>query len=389
MRRWLRDKALTYPDLGTVLGALGHQWNAEGIPITRQNCHLQFVDPLVSGVSYTWRRGMDAAEGMQVRAAVRQSQRYQNSPTRLMVEGDADMYRRPLVDLDPLMDFPILIDLKREGATDYIAVSPPVPSARGTCFTLATDQPGGFTDDQIAQILRTGSLLGPVLDVFALRHIGASLLSAYLGSRTGRDVFSGALSRGALETVHGVILFTDLRQSTRLSQMLEPQAYVDALNDFFAPVGSAIANAGGEVVKFVGDGALSLFQTDSADPFKAAERAVSASTDLLQRLATISDRREAAGHRRLDCGIGLHVGDVLYATVGSDAHRDIAVTGSAVNLAMRLQKLSREIGNRVLASAEFVALSPEMFECAGEFEISGFSGRRAVYRLSSHGTMSW
>jgi adenylate cyclase len=110
------------------------------------------------------------------------------------------------------------------------------------------------------------------------------------------------------------------------------------LNEYFEVVASKVHAHGGNVLKFIGDGVLAVFSADSAHERTAARTALSAAREVVAELST---------HKLADslcAGIGLHIGTAMYGNVGSANRLDFTVIGPAVNLAFRLEALTKQLG---------------------------------------------
>src|SRR5215217_4301883 len=109
---------------------------------------------------------------------------------------------------------------------------------------------------------------------------------------------------------------------------------------------------GGEVLKFIGDAMLAIFPI-GADAARTCAAALNAAERAQSALADENRRRASAGRPRIDYGLALHVGDVMYGNIGSDTRLDFTVIGPAVNVTSRLQTLTKELRRQVLLSAPF------------------------------------
>lgn len=142
------------------------------------------------------------------------------------------------------------------------------------------------------------------------------------------------------------VLFLDIRGFTAMSHVRSAGETVDLLNDFFAAMVEIVDRHGGIVNKFLGDGFLALFGAPLADP-KAADHALAAGRDML---AAVDDWNRARPAQALRVGIGIHAGDAVTGTVGSAQRKEYTVIGDTVNLAARLEQLTKETGARLLVS---------------------------------------
>ena len=119
--------------------------------------------------------------------------------------------RRRVDVADEELDFPILHDLKAEGATDYFAL--PVKSALGTNYTVtyATDRIGEFTAQEISDLTRVSQSLPLLADLHSQRRIASNILNAYLGPKTGPKILAGQIRRGTAEEITAVLWASDAR----------------------------------------------------------------------------------------------------------------------------------------------------------------------------------
>ena len=137
-------------------------------------------------------------------------------------------------------------------------------------------------------------------------------------------------------------------------------------------IGAAIEAGGGEILKFMGDGLLAVFPLDgegasSCDrALAAAEQAVAGSRELDELLAR-------NGEPPLRFGLGLHVGEVEYGNIGTRQRLDFTVIGPAVNMASRLESLTKELGVPALASAEFALGTSRSLPSLGRHRLRGIA----------------
>ena len=157
--------------------------------------------------------------------------------------------------------FPIFGDLLKEGLTDYLAFVAPFDAAKqqGMMGSWSTNSRGGFSDDEIEALISVQDRLAVAAKMAVRGDVAKSALMTYLGPNAGQRVLSGQIKRGDGETIRAAIVWGDLRNSTAMAEQLGRQAYIDNLNSFFDNVAGAVADAGGEILDFVGDGFLAIF----------------------------------------------------------------------------------------------------------------------------------
>ena len=139
------------------------------------------------------------------------------------------------------------------------------------------------------------------------------------------------------------ILFADIRDFTSLSESMSPQENFNFLNSYLVHMEPVITAHGGFIDKYIGDAIMALFP-DSPDA------ALRCSLAMLEKLEEYNDGRRRAGYRPIKIGVGINTGIVILGTVGGAARMDGTVIGDAVNLAARLERLTKEYRVSILIS---------------------------------------
>lgn len=176
-----------------------------------------------------------------------------------------------------------------------------------------------------------------------------------------RDTFGRFVSRDVAEAVlsgHAPltgerrevsILFQDIRGFTTLSERTDPEELVRILNQFFTEMVAAVEAEGGIVKQFTGDGVMALFGAPVSHP-DDPERAVRAALGMVGRLAELNVRLRAQQAPQLQIGVGIHTGEVVAGQIGPDERIEYAVVGDPVNVASRIEGLTKEVGATILVS---------------------------------------
>jgi len=160
------------------------------------------------------------------------------------------------------------------------------------------------------------------------------------------DRLLAASSEPASEIRTVCVLFLDIRGFTAMTRVRPANETVALLNDFFAEMIGVVDRHNGIINKFLGDGFLALFGAPLKDP-SAATNALAAARGMLDAVDAWNRARPA---QALRIGIGIHIGDAVTGTVGSPQRKEYTVIGDTVNLAARLEQLTKETGSRLLVS---------------------------------------
>lgn len=147
------------------------------------------------------------------------------------------------------------------------------------------------------------------------------------------------------------LLFCDLRDFTPLAERLDSRQTVALLNDFHSRMVAKIFEHGGTLDKFMGDGLMSYFGAPAPQP-DHAERAVRCAIAMDADLARWNQERALQGAAVLRMGIGIHTGTVVLGDIGAPQRRDYTAIGDAVNVASRVEQLTKEAGVSILVSEE-------------------------------------
>jgi adenylate cyclase len=224
--------------------------------------------------------------------------------------------------------------------------------------------------------------LSAAMEPITMRKSTQSLLRTYLGDGPSEAVCNGTIRRGERTTLEAVVMFTDLRGFTALSDTATEEDLFEALNGYFDVVVQAVEEMNGDVLKFMGDGILSIFAIPTPDVRTLrCEQAVRAAQKALSDLALLNETRAQAHKPSLDIGVGINSGQVSYGNIGSPGRLDFTVLGGAVNLSSRIEGLTKSIGQRVLATKAVADTCPDVFQSCGLHEVRGLTQPIEIFHL--------
>jgi len=374
---WLMDEALADTAMTDLVKGCCQRLHAAGVPLLRALVSYRTLHPLFGAVWLTWHRvnGMGTYEMPHGQLG---TEVFRKSPFFHMLDTGVPFLRRKLEGADALLDFPVLHDMVEQGATDYLAGNVPFgantsmeASEDGIFVSWATDRPGGFSETDIRSLRRIQKRLAVACKVRIKNEIAHNIVTAYLGPDPGRRVMDGKIRRGDGESIHAVIWYSDLRNSTRLGENLSPDDYLAALNSYFECTAGAVLDKGGQVLLLIGDAVLAIFPTAQAGEKAAAEKALSAAHEASTRMDLVNEERQRKGETRLACGLALHVGDLTYGNIGVPQRLQFTVVGPAANEVSRIEALTKALDRPMLASAAFARLAGESWESLGSHVVKG------------------
>lgn len=178
------------------------------------------------------------------------------------------------------------------------------------------------------------------------------------------------------------ILFSDIRDFTTLSETLQPRQVLELLDDYFGHMAHIVMARDGIVNKFLGDGMLACWGVPD-DREDHAELAMRAALDMRAKLEELNAHREQQGKPRLRVGIGLHTGVVAAGMLGGAEQHEYTIIGDAVNLASRVEGLTKTHGVDILVSESTWSKGGGRFagERLGEMHVKGRREPVVVYTL--------
>ncbi len=193
------------------------------------------------------------------------------------------------------------------------------------------------TNDEIGQLARSfNSMLVGIRDREKVKDVFGRMVSPEVREK----LLEGSLSLGG-ETARVAVLFSDIRDFSSISERMTAQEVVAMLNEYLTEMSVAVRNWGGYINNFIGDAIVVVFGAPMEQP-DIETRAVCAAIEMRQRLESLNRRRKSIGLELLRSGIGISTGEVVAGQMGSLDRFLYTVIGDAVNVAARLEALTKE-----------------------------------------------
>ncbi|KQT83633.1 adenylate cyclase [Methylobacterium sp. Leaf465] len=356
--------------LDDIFVAFCRRLREAGIPVARGTIHLRTHHPLWLGTRILWRTGLEAAALQNFEYGIVETDQFKLSPAAEIFNGAERVRKRLEEPAQPATDYGIYRDLRAEGLTDYVAWPLHYTLGKSHIVTFSADRPGGFAPDDLDLLASLLPALSVVTEVRHKNRLTRLLLDTYVGPHASEMILNGATRRGSGVTVEAAIMVIDLRGFTEISELWPRDDVIALLNDYFDAISLPIERHGGEILKFMGDGLLAIFHLDTPAACTAAQ---SAALEARAAMRALNAARAERGQPRLGYGIGVNVGAVMYGNIGSRSRLDFTIIGPAVNVAARLESLTKVLDVSVLFSGAFAARSSDGHQLVplGTFPLRG------------------
>ena len=346
---WLHRRAMKPWRVRELAVDLPAQLDEIGIPLMRMHIGIPILHPLFMVGAYTWfgdgrvdvdnyRRGQPSGEMWRV------------SPTRPVYEAGETTGRFRMLDGEGIEEHPLLRRSLENGGTDHLVQltgfedrTMPLEEQEGIIISYTSCARDGFSDDDLELLCRFRLPLSVVLRYLTQNRLVDDILNAYLGPYSGRRVYAGQVQRGDGDLIDAVILFSDLRRSSKLAEKYDLHGFLKILNQYFEITAGTVLEHGGEVLRYIGDASLAIFPYENFDSEEHACRvALATALDAVDRGRALNNKRATKGEPPIGFGTGLHVGTVMYGNIGTPTRIEFTVIGQAANEAARIESQCRD-----------------------------------------------
>ncbi len=391
--QWIVEQGLRGAPETEILAGFCQRMVADGLPLLRVNVSQPTLHPTVGGHLFIWHRDNGTVEENWERSIKQTGQAAEKSPFYAMINEGLPELRIRLSETNEGTGFPLVDQLREQGATDYLiwrtsfGTGDQLGTREGLFSSWATDQPGGFRDEDLASIRQVLPTLSYAVKAASTYRIANSMVETYLGKDAGGRVLSGEILRGSGETIKAVLWYCDLQGFTRLSETTPRDQLIELLNDYFELMVGKIQSHGGDVLKFMGDGLLAIFRLDG-DEAGVCREVLDAAEQAIAGVVELNESRWKAGLPVSSFYTALHLGDLNYGNIGSPDRLDFTVVGPAVNEVSRIESLCRSLDQELIISSAFADAadgSRDRLVSLGRYALRGVRRPQELFTLAVDG----
>ena len=391
LMNWLVSQGLPGLPENDLIRGFCERGRAAGLELSRGLVFIDTLHPIFEGRGFRWNdTETNESDSFEYGSSSEgdAAQNWRRSTFYHMLEHGHEELRIDLADCASL-DFSMISELAEKGHRHFVAFVHRFGEA-GTIGQMdcvysywLTRRAYGFGEQGLSALRDLVPVLALAIKSAAQVDIARTLGRVYLGRDASEQVLRGRISRGVTERINAVLWFSDLRGSTAISESVTPDEIIPFLNDYAQAAIDAIHDAGGDVLKLIGDGVLAMFTSE--DLAAARRAALRAEHHFRQNVTSLNVRRAADGRPTTSAYVGLHVGEVFYGNIGSEDRLDFTVVGPAVNEVSRIASMCRSVDRELLASSAFRtgldATAQRYLVSTGRFALRGIGRAQDLYTL--------
>jgi class 3 adenylate cyclase len=265
----------------------------------------------------------------------------------------------PAVQAGLLVAFSMLLVVAASVTLHRVAVVGTAVVAAVVCGGVMSRLGGATHVSQMLLVLATGASVLVYVETrsmrlirrFAAEQVRRDRLERYFSPGVAARLMNQTSASGQGDHREVSVLFADIRDFTAMSASMEGGAIMKMIDEYLRAMATVVFSHGGTLDKFLGDGLLAYFGAPVVQR-DHARRAVACALDMQQALRELNERRAGRGQRPLVAGHGIHSGRVVVGTIGTDQRREFTVIGDPVNVASRVEGLTKQLAEPILVSAE-------------------------------------
>jgi len=383
---WLIDQGLLGGKITTVFESYCQRLRDLGLPLWRAHIAMRTLHPSYGSQTFTWieRRGIETKAWANSRGGLPE---FAASPFSWMLRQGLTSAHWRLSGAEGSREFALFDELARGGATAYAAEivqfadDGVIQGRTGMLASYCTREASGFSEGDRKILSRLNKRLALTVKALLNIDIARNILDTYIGTEAGRRVLAGEIHQGYHTAIQTVIYFADIRGFTTLTERLPAFELIPLLDLTMECMIKPVIEAGGHVLKFIGDGVLASFELTPSKQGRVTAAALRAALAALSLMDEANAKRANSQVPAITFDVALHVGEVLYGNVGAAERLDFTVIGPSVNEASRIEALCDKHGVHLLMSDVFARSLADSggLRSIGEQSLRGSGRRRELF----------
>ena len=253
-----------------------------------------------------------------------------------------------------------------EQATDFITLSLKNTDMPTNKLMLATAQTAGFSLKQGYDLQLLSALLASYTSEFLHHRSINQFMGVYLGQDVAAKVLRGQMARGDVQHIEAAIWFSNIDSSDEVTNDYQAEKHIGDLNSYYHQLISLIESNGGQVLKFMGDGILAMFEGD-----QSCHLALEAAVESLKV------------NHPYKHSVSLHYGTFDFGNIGSEKRLDFTAVGPQIQLASKIQSLASHLDCALLGTDAFAEKVQGCLKPLGYYRLEGIKQLQQLHVLNS------
>lgn len=369
-----------------ILKMITNKIEEENIPVDRMSIGNLVIHPLLCAETYQWVKGSNL---------ITSENKFKVELNEIQMKESPFIYMRKnnIKCLDTRLnsekyDFPHFTNLLKDGFIHYISFFKSYDTQgltidtenqnipEGLICSYCSKSDNGFTIKEKKILEKISLYLSISIRPIHLLNMTKIISESYLGRITGRKVLSGEMTRGNFELIDSIILFGDFKNFTNITEKNNYKKIINSINYYYEIINNLVTSNKGEILKFMGDGFLAIFNLKEHD--NLYKKSYDTAKDIIKQVN--NSKYEKLINLKID--LALHLGKVCYGNIGSNTRLDFTVIGQAVNEASRIEKICDKLNINLLLSEKYLmesSLNSQDFNYHGAFKLKGVDNKIIVY----------
>ncbi|BCE03784.1 adenylate/guanylate cyclase domain-containing protein [Marinicellulosiphila megalodicopiae] len=269
-------------------------------------------------------------------------------------------------DLEHPLGFPTTSDNLHENISDIYSIALHTVHSPTNVFTLATSLENGFSTEQESDFELIGAIMASFLGDYTHQRMINEFMRVYLGRDIANDILKGQIARGDVQEIEAAIWFSNIKAPEFSGDQFESKKHIAKLNSYYHHLIKLIESNNGQVLKFMGDGVLAMFEGNDS-----CHLALEAAVESLKIQSTFEH------------SVSLNYGKFDFGNIGAENRMDFTALGTEIQLASKIQAQAASLGCALLGSNSFANKVTGCLKPLGHYRLEGLKKLQQLHCLIS------